>query len=175
MRSELRTLVGNGGYRTTSAATTWENYRHRVSPLTGVVKKLEQVGQNHESLIQIYMSDFNVVKPDQHPEQRFFFRGNSSGKSKSELEARVSGLCEALERYSGVFRGEEYRFKASCRALESKDPGTAIHPNEVTLFSATQYAGREQWNAENDAHQFVPCPFDEETEVEWVPVWSLSQ
>lgn len=174
LRSELQTLVGNGGYRTASAATTWENYRPHVSPLTGVVKRLERVGQDHESLIQVYMSDFNVVKADQHLEQRFFFRGNSAGKGKTELEARVSGLCEALERYSGVFRGEEYRFPASYRALESKNPGAGIHPNKVMLFSAAQYAGREEWNAVNDAHQFVPNPFDEEAEIEWTPVWSLS-
>src|SRR5262249_40749324 len=48
------------------------------------------------------------------------------------------------------------------------------HPNACMLFSATQYAHRQQWNARGSAHNWVAEPFDEAAEIEWTPVWSLT-
>jgi len=50
----------------------------------------------------------------------------------------------------------------------------AIHPDAFALFSARQYRERDQWNARGSKFERVPEPFDEEAEVDWTPVWSLS-
>jgi ribosomal protein S12 methylthiotransferase accessory factor len=49
-------------------------------------------------------------------------------------------------------------------------PGDAILPNDVLLFSDTQY--RNPGDEPPDSH-LVPEPFDPSAKVEWTPVWSL--
>jgi ribosomal protein S12 methylthiotransferase accessory factor len=89
----------------------------------------------------------------------------------TEAQARASALGEAVERYSGIFRGDEVRIKASYRELSNE----AIHPNACMNFSACQYREREQWNQREIEFNWVPQPFDEEREIEWTPVWSLTE
>jgi ribosomal protein S12 methylthiotransferase accessory factor len=97
-------------------------------------------------------------------------RQRNSGKGKTDQQARVSGLCEALERYSGIFQGDERRQTARYRELGE----AAIQPAACLLFSAAQYRQRQDWNTTNSGYNFVPDPFDEEQAIEWTPVWSLS-
>src|SRR5271157_1967186 len=60
------------------------------------------------------------------------------GSGSSALQAKVSCLCEALERHSGVFRGDE----AQRAARYSEIADQAIHPDALTLFSESQYNNR---------------------------------
>ena len=97
-------------------------------------------------------------------------REQSFGKGTTDAQARASCLGEALERYSGVFQGDEPRIRSSYRALGE----AALHPNECMHFSPTQYARREAWNSANtNPFQWVPAPLDEDAETEWTPVRSL--
>jgi ribosomal protein S12 methylthiotransferase accessory factor len=89
----------------------------------------------------------------------------------TEAQARASALGEAVERYSGIFRGDEFRIKASYRELRDN----AIHPNACMNFSPNQYRDRYQWNQREAEYNWVPEPFDEQREIEWTPVWSLTQ
>jgi ribosomal protein S12 methylthiotransferase accessory factor len=51
----------------------------------------------------------------------------------------------------------------------------AIHPNACMNFSQAQYNNRKKWNVSCSGwFQKVPEPFDEEREIEWTPVWSLT-
>ncbi len=93
------------------------------------------------------------------------------GKGTTEVQARVSALGEAVERYSAIFRGDEVRITASYRELSSE----AIAPNDCLNFSARQYREREQWNQREIEFNWVPQLFDEEQEIEWTPVWSLTE
>jgi ribosomal protein S12 methylthiotransferase accessory factor len=42
-------------------------------------------------------------------------------------------------------------------------------------FSEEQYRNREEWNARNLTFQVTPDPFEEEADIDWAPVWSLSR
>ncbi len=95
----------------------------------------------------------------------------SSGKGASDGQARASGLCEGLERYSGVFRGDEPRKRDSLRALGE----AGVHPNACQLFSERQYQQRAAWNVGKSPYNFVPTRFDPEATIEWTPVWSLTR
>jgi len=95
----------------------------------------------------------------------------NAGKGTSDVQARASALCEGLERYSGVFRGDEPRRRA--RLSELGD--AAIPPNDCLLFSERQYRERDAHNAAGSRFSFVPVRFDPEAEIEWSPVWSLTQ
>lgn len=97
--------------------------------------------------------------------------GRSAGKGKTDLQARASGFCEAIERYSGVFQGNEIRRKDSYKNIKEE----AIHPNACMNFSQTQYQHRQEWNQICPSwFQKVPEPFDENKEIDWTPIWSLT-
>jgi ribosomal protein S12 methylthiotransferase accessory factor len=98
-------------------------------------------------------------------------RSSNAGKGITDAQARAGALCEALERYSGVFRGAEPRRRARLADLGD----AAIHPNACLLFSDRQYRERDTWNAAGHAYDVIPLPFDPAAEIEWTPVWSLSR
>jgi ribosomal protein S12 methylthiotransferase accessory factor len=89
----------------------------------------------------------------------------------SDAQAKASALCEALERYSGVYRGDEPRIRARLDDLGS----AAIHPNDCMRYSATQYQERGARNARNSRFDFVPHPFNADAEIDWTPVWSVTR
>ncbi len=99
-------------------------------------------------------------------------RSKSAGKGMTDAQARASGLAEALERYSGLFMGEETRRRARFIDFAADE---AIDPRRCMLFSEQQYAERAVWRARGSPFQYVPEPFDEEAALDWSPVWSLSQ
>ncbi|BCL39600.1 TOMM precursor leader peptide-binding protein [Nostoc sp. MS1] len=162
----------DGGHRCISPEETFKKYQHLISPLTGVVRGLGKIDQNPHTLIHTYVArhhfatifdDFNALRQN--------ISGRSAGKGKTDQQAKVSALCEAIERYSGVFQGNEDRQTGSYQQLIDK----AIHPNACMNFSEAQYSARHNWNANCSGwFQKIPEPFDEEKEIEWTPVWSLT-
>src|SRR5262249_23754559 len=98
-------------------------------------------------------------------------RSLNAGKGTTDVQARASALCEGLERYSGVFRGDEPRHRARLRELGE----AAIPLNDCLLFSDRQYREREARNAAGRRFHFGPVPFDRRAPVEWSPVWSLTR
>jgi ribosomal protein S12 methylthiotransferase accessory factor len=95
----------------------------------------------------------------------------NAGKGTGDVQARASALCEGLERYSGVFRGDEPRRPARQAELG----GAAVLLNDCLLFSERQYRERDSRNADASRFSFIPVPFDPAAEVEWSPIWSLTR
>jgi len=93
------------------------------------------------------------------------------GAGASAFQARLSCLSEALERHSGIFRGDEPRRAARYSEIAEQ----AIHPDALTLFSKSQYNHRDQWNQREGRHNWVPQRFGEERSVDWSPAWSLTR
>ncbi|HEV3263780.1 MAG TPA: TOMM precursor leader peptide-binding protein [Gemmataceae bacterium] len=172
LESRKKTFTQDGGHRVHSPETTLQRYGHHVSPITGAVTMLERVGRSNDGVMHVYAAGQNsAVRQRSLEGLRGGLRSLSSGKGAGDLQAKASGLCEALERYSGVFRGDEPRRTARLRDLGE----AAIHPNACMQYSETQYRERDAWNAKKSYFNFVPLPFDEEAAVEWTPVWSLTR
>ncbi|HMK88583.1 MAG TPA: YcaO-like family protein, partial [Methylocystis sp.] len=96
--------------------------------------------------------------------------GNGSfGKGSTAEQGEASALMEAIERYSGIFQGDEIRAK---KRFVDFAPGDAIAPNEVLLFSDAQLQRGRSPTADTD-FEAVPTLFDETARIEWSPVWSL--
>ena len=100
---------------------------------------------------------------------RSSLQASVTGKGKGSVQAKASALCESIERYSGVFQGDEARFRARFSDLGE----AAIHVNDGMLFSERQFRDRKQWNA-GPLFSWVPEPFDVNAEIEWSTVWSLT-
>jgi ribosomal protein S12 methylthiotransferase accessory factor len=171
IRSRKKQFTGDGGHRIATPEQTITQYDHHVSPITGAVPALSRIVTDAAPSVHVYAAGHNLaVWPDIQYPLRDGFRSRSAGKGLTDAQAKASGLCEALERYSGCFHGDEPRETTSYSRLAPR----AIHPNACMLFSEGQYRHRDEWNARGSRFQTIPKPFDDEAEIEWTPVWSLT-
>jgi len=110
----------------------------------------------------MYRYDFRLLRDN--------LAGRSGGKGATFSEARAVALCEGLERYSGIWHGEEPAFSAAAADLQD-----GIDLFSALGFSDKQYAGRDEWNSQNDEpHAWVPKRLDSQLVIDWVPTWSLT-
>src|SRR3954469_17911350 len=163
-----RLVMTSGGYRTVTSRSTVSRFRKHVSPLTGVVTRLERIDVDLPMNTN-YFAQHNFSAPAHSIDQlRSGLSGGSFGKGSTAEQGEASALMESIERYSGIFQGDEIR---TTRRFADFDPGEALHPNDVQLFSDAQFQGR-LIESPDDSHP-VPEPLDPSTKTEWSPVWSL--
>jgi bacteriocin biosynthesis cyclodehydratase domain-containing protein len=170
IRGGTKLVMTSGGYRTVSARSTVARFRKHVSPLTGVVTKLERIEADLPMNTNFH-AKHNFSAPAHNIDQlRSGLSGGSFGKGSTAEQAEASALMESIERYSGIFQGDEIR---ATRRFSDFAPGDAILPNDVLLFSDAQ--ARVDQTAADDAEesQTIPAPFDPSAKLEWSPVWSL--
>jgi oxazoline/thiazoline synthase len=161
-------IMTSGGYRSVSSRTTVQRNRKHVSPLTGVVSRLERI-EADLPLNTNFFAQHNFSAPAMSVAQlRDGLSGGSFGKGSTAEQAEASALMEAIERYSGIFQGDEIRITK--RFTDFAD-GEAILANEVQLFSEAQFRTRHQPQPPG-SHQ-VPEPIDPSAKIEWSPAWSL--
>jgi oxazoline/thiazoline synthase len=163
----------DGGHRAYSPEQTLARFGHHVSPITGAVSMLERDGNEiDDGVMHVYLSGANSARRVRSLRGlRADLRSSNCGKGTTDAQAKASALCEGLERYSGAFRGDEPR-----RRARLADLGIAgIDPSICLLFSDKQYRERDAWNAAGHRFDEVPLPFDPQVEIDWTPVWSLSQ
>jgi ribosomal protein S12 methylthiotransferase accessory factor len=166
-------FVGDGGHRAALPELTIERFKHHVSPLTGVVTSLVRFDeQAANGLTYAYSAGHNFAMAQ---DDLYFLmlnlRNRSGGKGCTDAQAKASAMCEAIERYSGVWRGEELVKRARFVDFEAAE---VLHPNDLMCFSDAQYAAREEWNASHARLHQVPRPFDVERPLDWTAVWSLT-
>ncbi|HWI41499.1 MAG TPA: TOMM precursor leader peptide-binding protein [Verrucomicrobiae bacterium] len=162
-------FTADGGHRVLQPEETILRFSRHVSPVTGIVSELRRVDAL-AGPAEVFLSGQNRAFSSLKGEGRRHLRSMSAGKGKTAAQARAGALCEAIERYSGMFSGEEYVVRGRMRDFGAD----AIHPNACMLFSELQYREREERNAANGTFHRIPEPFDPELETVWAPVWSLS-
>lgn len=165
---QKKICCSDGGYRSISPQQTWAQFSHHISPITGIIRSLKATAtsENDSVLAPTYRSvhqfeneQFSLAESLRH---------SAYGKGKQPIQAQVSALCESIERYAGVFQGDEARIRARLTDLSAP----AILPNAVMGFSQQQFARRPVGHCYE--FNWVPEPFDDTNEIEWSPVWSLT-
>jgi len=163
-------VMTSGGYRTVSPAATVTRFRKHVSPLTGVISRLERIEADLPLNTNYYAThNFSVPAATANELRAGLSGGGSAGKGSTAEQGEASALMEAIERYSGIYQGDEIR---KTRRFTDFPSGDAILPNDVLLFSDAQL---RDWMSTNDPHEgpSTPALFDRSAEIEWSPVWSL--
>jgi bacteriocin biosynthesis cyclodehydratase domain-containing protein len=161
-------VMTSGGYRTVTSRATVARFRKHVSPLTGVVTRLERIDAD-VPMNTNYFAAHNFSSPAQNVDElRSGLTGGSFGKGSTSEQGEASALMEAVERYSGIFQGDEIRM---ARRFTDFPSGDAILPNDVQLFSDAQYQAPPESEI-HDSHT-APAPFSQTAKVDWSPVWSL--
>jgi thiazole/oxazole-forming peptide maturase SagD family component len=158
------------GYRLCSLEHTYSRLQPFVNSVTGITSDLLPVEETSD--VHVYQVSHNSpVGPHNRHQGPIGNRNVATGKGRTDIQAKVSCLAEAIERYSCVYRGDEPRIKARLSDLGE----SGVHPNALSNFSPRQYAHREEWNQYNPGFSWVPEPFDDTEEIEWTPNWSLTQ
>jgi len=164
----------DNGFRGCDPEETIARLEHHISPLLGAVTSLTRLTNPADRISQSFVAGHNFALPSLNPNLymlRRNLRGRSGGKGRTEAQAKASALCEAIERYTGVWRGDEPTRRASYSDLDE----TAVHPADLLLFSEGQYRERQAWNAASTSLlHTVPDPFEIERPVDWVTAWSLT-
>jgi ribosomal protein S12 methylthiotransferase accessory factor len=171
LEARAKSHTAGGGHRAVPPEQVLEAYRHLVSPLTGVVKELRR-DERGPALFNSYHSGPNIALGRRGADRlRTALRSQNGGKGVTPVQAEVGALCEALERHSGHYDGDEERVRGSFRSLGE----AAVHPDTCQLFHERQYADRVRVAESHGPFQFVCDPFDEDAERDWTPVWSLTR
>lgn len=162
----------DGGYRVVTPAQTFARLEHHISPLLGAVSHLESLNNDREGITYSFVAGHNFgMMSDNMELLRGNMRGQSGGKGRTELQAKVSGVCEALERFSGVWSPDIPEVRSTWQDLDRR----ALHPVDVLGFSEAQYAQRHEWNSQpRNRLQRIPNPFEEDREIAFTPAWSLT-
>src|SRR6202008_3854268 len=151
-------VMTSGGYRTVSSRATVARFRKHVSPLTGVVSRLERI-EADLAMDTNYLATHNFSGPARTVnELKAGLSGGSFGKGSTAEQGEASALMEAIERYSGIFQGDEIR---ATRRFTDFPSGEAFLPNDVLLYSEQQYARQGASTCGGgDQSPPAPAPFD---------------
>jgi len=172
LQSRKKFFTEDGGHRVCSPAETFKRYGHLISPITGVVTELKPMFKDENGLISMYCGTHRLALVNRnYSELQRALRSNSTGKGRSDLQSRASAFSEAVERYSAIYQGHEFRIrKPSCQADERFIP-----IERCMLFSDAQYRCREEWNGAHLSLEHVPIQLDPEKPIDWTPVWSCTE
>jgi oxazoline/thiazoline synthase len=162
-----------GGFRVKGADETLADLEPFISPITGIVPNIVKWTQHGDSPIHLYLARHRHGTPISLNANRllghFAFAG---GKGATDVEAKVSCIAEAIERYSCGFQGSELSLTAKYEDVKEK----AIHPSEILLFSDRQFENRFATNNSGiDLFNRIPNRFRECEPTDWTPAWSLTR
>jgi ribosomal protein S12 methylthiotransferase accessory factor len=163
----------DAGRRQSIPDETLARLAHHVSPITGIVSRVTRMTLPGDDprILYSYATDHNHVRTAfDLASLRGSLRAYCGGKGRTEAQARVSAICESIERYCGVFQGDEARRRATLAELGED----AVDPRVMLGFSARQYAERARWNWRQELLCWVPERFDPERPADWTPAWSLT-
>ncbi|KVN67592.1 TOMM precursor leader peptide-binding protein [Burkholderia stagnalis] len=174
LADHARLARADGGYRTADPKQVFERHASLISPISGAIAYLHPMPKRHAGMRKVYASGF-LVCPAAVPASNRFDR-ICSGKGRTDEQARASALCEALERFSSVYQGDEATMTGSMEALLA-DPACdaePVHVNALQQFSERQFGAREAINAlTRDVRKHVPPRFTARDVIDWTPAWSL--
>jgi oxazoline/thiazoline synthase len=163
----------DGGYRVEPPSKTYTRIQRHISPFLGAISSLSTMAEVDNGVTYSYTAGHNfAMSGDNIDLLRRNMRGQSGGKGRTDIQARTSAVCEAIERYCGVWRGDESVQRA---AYDDLGPDVAIPPNDLLLFSQHQFDTRGEWNAHpGNFLQVVPEPFRSYRPADWTTAWSLT-
>jgi oxazoline/thiazoline synthase len=170
LKSQPKRFTADGGHRSFTPEETLQKYAYHLSPISGVISNLVKL-DNDSNFIYVYVADYLDIRIKRNSaDLRLGSTTRTAGKGKTDSQSQASCICEALERYSGSFTGDEYRIAGTYTQLAP----VAIHPNECALYSPSQYQHRAEWNPQHGNFAWVAEVFDVDREIDWTPVWSLT-
>lgn len=161
----------DGGYRVCTPEETVERLAKHVSPITGAVSKIESLGADADGVTFSFAAGHNYATVADNLRLLVQnMRGQSGGKGRTRQQAKASAVCEAIERFSGVWEPTVPAVRSAWRDLDVR----AVHPESVLLFSDAQYEGRSAIKEIDNKFHRIPQRFDETLPIDFTPGRSLT-
>lgn len=171
LASESPRCNEENGWRVMPPEATLSRLGKHIGRLLGVVGTVRSMSPHEQELIHSYQVSHGFAAASRVEDLRRNIAGRSGGKGRTDVQAKVSGICEGIERYSGVWREG---LRSEVASYDELGPDTAVELNRLTLFSERQFADRERWNSTADSPQTVPAPLDPARPISWSAAWSLT-
>ena len=169
LRPSPKRVRNSGGLRSLPPQETLRRYRHLIDPVSGVVTELTPIAAQDDPWLHVYGAGSNpALRGTSLATLRNGLRTGNCGKGSTPEQARASALCEAVERYSGTFHGDEIRRHACFVDFAA---GEAIHPNAIMHYSERQYGRAEG----ADGGDRIPERFDTGAWMDFSPLWSFTR
>jgi ribosomal protein S12 methylthiotransferase accessory factor len=173
LQSPPKRFASDGGIRSATPEETFARLEPLVSDITGLIPDLRKCDAPEGMYVfgasQLFASA--AASSGDHRNNRVL--GHSvlaGGKGQTEIQAKVSCLGEAIERYCCSASGDEPRRRARIDALGDR----AVAPPALLHFSERQYTTRNLHNKKCGMFNWVPMPFEPTREIDWTPGWSLT-
>ena len=112
LSSAPKRFTADGGHRTCLPQETLARLEQVVSPIAGIVPDIEKVPAPSGMHVYRCVQVFDSVRIDPRANRVIGRPSGAAGKGASDLQARVSCLAEAVERYSCGLHGNEKRRRA---------------------------------------------------------------
>jgi bacteriocin biosynthesis docking scaffold, SagD family len=142
-----------------------------LSPITGIVTGLVRAETVDRSL-HSYTAYFGFGREaGDLASLKNAALSQAAGVGETAESAKLGAMCEAIERYSGMWHGDEPTIQATLASLESN---TVVDPRSYLQYSPGQYARRDEINARQTTFDLVPRPFDDAAVMDWTGMWSLT-
>ncbi|MBP7022167.1 MAG: TOMM precursor leader peptide-binding protein [Planctomycetes bacterium] len=159
-------------HRCSTHENTFYKYEHLISPISGVITSfLPRTKDAYARSYNYLAGHYFPILSEDLTLLRVSLITRSGGHGHTEIEAKTSTLAEAIERYSGIFWGEEKTVVKSYDEIGED----AFFIRELSLFSDDQYKNREKLNQiYTSDQQYIPELLDTATPISWTPAWSLT-
>ena len=176
LRPSPTAVSNSGGVRAVSPEATLARYRHLIGPVGGVVTWVVRTTEEADPWLHVYWAGTNYgLRSRKLSSLRRNLRSKSACTGSTRAQSEASALCEAIEHYSGAFHGDEIRCSRRYADLTATGDAAAVHPNDIQLFSDQQLDDADTINARGHPYNIVPQRLDPEAEIDWSPIWSLTQ
>jgi len=169
LASTLKRFTADGGHRVCHPDETLRRLERFVSPITGIIPELLK-DTSVQGANVYFANHVSALAGADRSRARLGNRWAVVGKGATDVQARVSCLAEAMERYNARFRGSETRMSSRLAELGEE----AVSPDRLLMFSENQYATRHLTNGPRHTFNWVPVRYDEAQAIDWTPCWSLT-
>ena len=161
----------DGGSRTVSPQETVDRLRPFISPKTGLITHISALTESAEHSVKIYSSAF-FKKPALT--NSFKLNNNSlvhrcMGKGVSHIQSQASALCEAIERFSAHYQGDEPLFLSKAKQLS----GRYYDFQQLVPYSQQQYKKFNDVSHPDSTLKQAAVLYQDQA-VHWLPTWSLT-
>lgn len=161
----------DGGSRTISPTETLAKLSNLISPVTGVITNLTELKSEKDYPIKIYktaifrtpaLKDIDTIDHNS-------FTLICLGKGVTHEQSKASALCEAIERYSALYQGNEPLQLSKASELNKRH----YDFQDIVPYSQNQYLNFNDHTHPDAQLKQAAKAYNNES-VHWLPCWSLN-
>lgn len=162
----------DGGSRSVCPEVTVGRLKQFVSPITGIITHISELNTEDDKPVKIYATGFfkSPAIKDAHKITNDSFVQSCLGKGVTHIQSQASGLCEAIERYSALYQGNEPLLLGEKSELSKR----CYDFQDLVPYSTSQYQTFSDSSHSDSTLKQAALSYNGEA-VHWLPVWSLTE